>query len=132
MANSKNPQNLEELTLYKQTVLVQIDSTFPPFFIPKPQEVQKVKNLLNGENSPAQFGIDAGKIQSILNQERIIEPYSEHEDYLEKDDFGKILSAIGSYAGKTGNKLLNFGENILNQYVFRKQESSASARDEEE
>ena len=55
-----------------------------------------------------------------MNQERIIEPYSEHEDYLEKDDFGKILSAIGSYAGKTGNKLLNFGENILNQYVFRK------------
>ena len=62
MANSKNPQNLEELTLYKQTVLVQIDSTFPPFFIPKPQEVQKVKNLLNGENSPAQFGIDSSKI----------------------------------------------------------------------
>ena len=28
--------------------------------------------------------------------------------------------------------MLNFGENILNQYVFRKQESTVSAKDDED
>ena len=67
--------------------------------------------------------MDVDKLESILNQERIIEPYSEHEDYLEKDDFGKIISDLKSYAGRQGSRLKEFGENILNHYVFKKQES---------
>lgn len=44
--------------------------------------------------------MDLDKLDIILSQERIIEPYSEHEDYLEKDDFGKIISDLKSYAGR--------------------------------
>jgi hypothetical protein len=33
--NTKNPKNFEEFTEYKESVINEIDSTLPPFFIPK-------------------------------------------------------------------------------------------------
>lgn len=59
-----------------------------------------MKNLLSKNSSGDQYGMDLDKLDIILSQERIIEPYSEHEDYLEKDDFGKIISDLKSYAGR--------------------------------
>lgn len=131
LANSKNPQNLEELTLYKQTVIVQIDWTFPPFFTPRHSEVKHIKNMMAKASSTQQLDLDTDKLEAMLGQDKIIEPFSEHEDYLGKDDFGKIISDLKSYAGRQGNRLKEFGENILNQYLFKKQESTVSVKDHE-
>ena len=48
-----------------------------------------------------------------------IEPYTELEDYLDKDDFNKLLNILGQFAGKTSSGILSFGESILNNFVFK-------------
>ena len=72
------------------------------------------------EEDKTQIGSNAAKLEEIINQERIVEPFSEHEDFLEKDDFGKIISDIKQYAGKQGSRLRHFGGNILNHYRSKK------------
>lgn len=75
IAHSKNPKNLQEklqeLGEYKESIVQQIDWSLPPYFVPK----------LNNGQSGQQYGI--------------IEPYSELEDYLDKDDFSNLLNVLG-------------------------------------
>lgn len=79
--------------------MTQIDSTLPPYFIARSQsELQK---------------------QDQDNQNKIIEPYSELQDYLDKDDMHNLVNVLGSFAGKTSSGLLSFGEKILDQFVFK-------------
>ena len=98
IANSKNHKNLEEFAEYKESVFKQIDSSLPPYFIPRTEHTSK---------------------QSESSDGRIIEPYSELEDYLDKDDLTNLLGVLGQFAGKTSSGLLSFGESILNQFVFK-------------
>ena len=69
---------------------MQIDSSLPPYYIPK-----------------------------VNDNHQSIEPYSELEDYLDKDDFGNLLNILGQFAGKTSSGLLSFGESVLNNFVFK-------------
>lgn len=66
----------------------------------------------------------------------IIEPYSELEDYLDKDDFsnllnvlGQVSGGIGSFAGKTSSGLLSLGESLFNNFVFRKKGQDPNAKE---
>ena len=87
-----------------QTIFVEIDATLPPYYIPN---YNPILNQFVPVGSPPQGG-------------QLSEPYSELADFLDKDDFTNLLSILGQFAGKTGSGLLSFGENILNQFVFKK------------
>ena len=90
-----------ELQEYMVSILSQIDSSMPPYFNP----------TLNNSNPFAAL--------PAAPQGYVQEPYSELADYLDKDDFTNLLGVLGQFAGKTGSGLLSFGENILNQFVFK-------------
>ena len=78
LVNSKNAKNLDELSEYKDNILIQIDSTLAPFF------------------NPPSLSRDSARGSGAYNQqERIVEPYSELEDFLDNDDFSNLLSVIG-------------------------------------
>ena len=49
---------------------------------------------MSKQNYAEQLDLDIDKLEAMLSQEKIIEPFSEHEDYLGRDDFGKIISDI--------------------------------------
>lgn len=106
--NTKNHRNLEELAEYKDSVLAQIDPTLPPYFIPHFSSANRSKSFI--------------KSNTEVNGDTIVEPYSELEDYLDKNDFSNLLGVIGQFAGKTSSGLVSFGESILNQFVFKKKE----------
>ena len=90
----------------------EINQHLPPFFKPKFVDVKQVIA------SSSQFA-NKNLIDSGLNEERIVEPYSEQEDYLAKDDFSNILNTLEKFAGKTGRGLLNFSDNLINQIKQR-------------
>jgi hypothetical protein len=48
--NTKNPKNFEEFTEYKESVINEIDSTLPPFFIPRIIQTQE-RTSINGFTS---------------------------------------------------------------------------------
>jgi len=63
----------------------------------------------------------------ILNHDRIIEPYSEHEDYLEQDN-----KSIKDVISTTSKNILNYGENLYKSYFNKKEESTTFSRDDNE
>lgn len=117
IANTKNPQNLQELAEYRETVLNEIDLTVPPYFNPHATDTRQLSAHKTGRN-------DLGP--------QIIEPYSELGDYLDKDDFSQLLSVLGSFAGKSASGLLSVGESILNQFVFKSKNEPVEKSDEED
>ena len=117
IANTKNPQNLQELAEYRETVLNEIDLTVPPYFNPYATDTRQLSAHRTGRS-------DLGP--------RIIEPYSELGDYLDKDDFSQLLSVLGSFAGKSASGLLSVGESILNQFVFKSKNEPAEKSDDED
>ena len=92
----------------------QIDTTLPPFFKPKFTDCR-------------QYSETSSINQNIRDfiEDRIIEPYSENEDYLDKDDFSNLLNVLGQFAGKTGKGLQQFGEQIIDTFSmsFQKKDS---------
>ncbi len=111
--NTKNPKNFEEFTEYKESVINEIDSTLPPFFIPRIIQTQE-RTSINGFTS----GIfNQNNCES--NEDKIIEPFSELEDYLDRDDFTNLLNVVSQFAGETGSGILSFGESIFNSFVFK-------------
>ena len=94
LLQNKNQQNASELSDYKRSIKVQIEPTLPPFY----------------------------KAEDDAQSQKVIEPYADLEDYLDKDDFDNLLGVIGQVAGKTGEGLLSLGESILNSFVFKPKE----------
>ena len=88
---NKNQNNASELSEYKRSIKSQIEATLPPFF----------------------------RCEEEGSHLKVVEPYAELEDYLDKDDFDNLLGIIGQVAGKTGEGLLSIGESILNSFVFK-------------
>ena len=62
----------------------------------------------------------------------IMEPYSELEDYLDKDDFSNLLGVLGSFAGKTSSGLLSLGEGILDRFTFKSNQKYHAAHTNEQ
>lgn len=116
ITNSKNDKNIQELNDYIQQIIPQIDFTLPPYYIP------------NFNTSTNQF-VNKSE-QTTLQGGNIAEPYSELSDYLDKDDFTNLLRVLGQFAGKTGSGLLNFGETVLSQFVFKKKKKKPEAETE--
>lgn len=85
----------------------EINEFLPPFF--KPRFVDMRSNIAGHTHIASKNLIDKCNCE-----ERIIEPYSEQEDYLAKDDFSTILNTLEKFAGKTGRGLLNISDNIIN------------------
>jgi len=61
----------------------------------------------------------------------IIEPYSELEDYLDKDDFTNLLNVLGSLTSKTSSGIVSFGEGILDRFVFKSKKKEGLGEGEE-
>ena len=62
----------------------------------------------------------------------IEEPYAEHGDYLDKDDFSNLLNVLGRFTGKATSGLLSFSENILNEFIFKNNKKSQSEGKQEQ
>lgn len=60
-----------------------------------------------------------GLTDSTIGTQSKIEPYSELEDYLDRDDLGNLLGVLGHFADNTASGLLSIGEGILNQLKLK-------------
>ena len=104
MSKTKTSADVEtvmQISEFRDSVLQQIDYSIPPYFIPNKEQLSSQTCGLNNSSY------------------KIIEPYSELEDYLDRDDFSNLLGILGHYADKSASGILSFGEGIFNNFVYK-------------
>ena len=97
IAQKASKDDIEKCAEFKDRILQQIDPSLPPYFIPN-------MNLVGAD----------GLNDSTIGTQSKIEPYSELEDYLDRDDLGNLLGVLGHFADNTASGLLSIGGGILN------------------